>query len=64
LPQSWAVLPRQIKLQCDYVVKKFTLLNSVAGALNASRTFNSLGDVTALVGFTDKTQAIIRVGIP
>jgi hypothetical protein len=46
------------------VVKKFVVLNSVAGAYSASRTFNATGGVVALVSFTDKTQALVYVGIP
>lgn len=48
----------------EFTVKKFTMLNSVAGAYSVSRTFNNAGGVTALVNFTDRTQALVYVGIP
>jgi hypothetical protein len=40
------------------------MLTPAKGVLNASRSFNNSGNVTALVNFTDKSNAIIRVNIP
>ncbi len=48
----------------EYTVKKFTMLTPAKGALSVSRSFNNAGNVTALVNFTDKSTAIIRVNIP
>ena len=48
----------------EYTVKKFTMLTPAKGALSVSRSFNNAGNVTALVNFTDKSNAIIRVNIP
>jgi hypothetical protein len=45
-------------------VKKFSLLTPGTGALNVSRTFNNAGGVIALVTLSDKTSALIYVGIP
>lgn len=47
-----------------YTVSKFTVLSSVVGSLNNSRSFNNTGGVVALVSFSDKSKAIVRVGIP
>ena len=48
----------------DQTVKKFVLLNSLPGCFSANRSFNGVGGVAALVSFTDKTQAVVYVGIP
>ncbi len=48
----------------DQTVKKFVLLNSLPGCFSANRSFNGAGGVAALVSFTDKTNAVVYVGIP
>ena len=48
----------------EYTVKKFTMLSSVKGVLSTPRSYNNAANVTALVNFTDKSNAIIRVNIP
>ena len=45
-------------------VKSFTLLKAVSTAHSAARSFNSTGSVAVLVNFTDKKQALIKIGIP
>lgn len=48
----------------DQTVKKFVLLNSLPGCFSANRSFNGAGGVAALVSFTDKTNAVVYVGVP
>jgi hypothetical protein len=48
----------------DTSVKKFVLLNSLAGCFSASRSFNANGGVAALVSFANKTQALVYIGVP
>jgi hypothetical protein len=48
----------------DQVVSKITLLNTVSTAFAAARSFNATGTIAALVTFTDKTQALLKIGIP
>ncbi len=48
----------------EYTVKKFTMLSNVKGVLSTPRSYNNAANVTALVNFTDKSNAIIRVNIP
>jgi hypothetical protein len=48
----------------DQTVKKFVLLNSLPGCFSANRSFNAAGGIAALVSFTDKTNAVVYVGIP
>jgi hypothetical protein len=48
----------------EFTIRRFVLLNSVPGAFSANRSFNGAGGVTAMVTFTDKTQALVLIGIP
>jgi hypothetical protein len=48
----------------DQTVKKIVLLNSLPGCFSATRSFNGAGGIAALVSFTDKTSAVVYVGVP
>ncbi|MDB6174928.1 MAG: Fibronectin, type domain protein [Chthoniobacteraceae bacterium] len=50
--------------QVSKTVAGMALLQSLPGAFGATRSFNETGAVAVLVNFTDKTQALIHVGIP
>jgi hypothetical protein len=45
-------------------VSRLTLLQPVRGALGAARSYNATGGVAILVGFTDKTEAILQLSVP
>jgi hypothetical protein len=45
-------------------VSRLTLLQPVRGALGAGRSYNATGGVAVLVGFTDKTEAILQLSVP
>ncbi len=45
-------------------IASFTLLKAVPTAFTAARSFNNADSVAALVSFTDKTQALVAIGIP
>ncbi len=45
-------------------VTKMTLLQAVKGDFGATRSYNSTGGVSLLIGLSDKTQALIDIGIP
>lgn len=45
-------------------IASFTLLKAVPTAFAAARSFNNANTVAALVSFTDKTQALVAIGIP
>jgi hypothetical protein len=44
--------------------RHITLLKAVPTAFGAERSFNATGAVGALITFTDKQQALIKIGIP
>ncbi len=50
--------------QVSKTVARMTLLQALPGAFGATRSVNENGGVVVLVGFTDKTQAVITLGIP
>jgi hypothetical protein len=45
-------------------VKTITLLKTVPKDLGAARSFNSAGAVAVAIGFTDRTTALLAIGIP
>ncbi len=45
-------------------IKSFTTLNSVPKAMNATRSFNSLRQICALVTFTNLSQSIVLIDVP
>lgn len=45
-------------------VKSFTTLSSVPKAMNATRSFNSLRQICALVTFTNLSQSIVLIDVP
>ena len=46
------------------IVKSFILLKPVPTAFSAQRSFNNSGTVGALVTFTNKKQALFKIGLP
>jgi hypothetical protein len=50
--------------QVTKTVAGMVLLQSLPGAFGATRSFNETGAVAVLVNFTDKTQALLHLGIP
>ncbi len=48
----------------DLVVKKFTLLSVVPKSMSAARSFDSAGSVVVALSFTNRTTALLRIGIP
>ena len=45
-------------------IKSFTTLSSVPKAMNATRSFNSLRQICALVTFTNLSQSIVLIDVP
>ena len=45
-------------------VAKIALLQPVRGAVGAARSYNATGGVAILIGFTDKTEAILQLSVP
>ena len=45
-------------------IKSFSLLNPAAKAMNATRSFTTTNNITALVTFTDLSQSIVRIDVP
>ncbi len=45
-------------------VASFRVLNAVPTAFGATRSFNTAGSIGVLVNFTNKTKAVIAIGIP
>jgi hypothetical protein len=45
-------------------VKSFILLKPVPTAFSAQRSFNNSATVGALVTFTNKKQALFKIGLP
>ncbi len=45
-------------------ISKITLLNTVRTATSAARSFNGAGSIAVLLNFTNKTEALVKIGIP
>ena len=48
----------------DQTVSRMTLLQALPGSFGATRSFNATGGVVLLVGFTDRTSALVEISVP